>query len=306
LSIVSVSADSNWRLGDITVIDRFNDIHYWTIDPCIDQGIQTGEDINMKVYPISCAYVKNPSGLFGGYQYKLRCDNVAIKVSVYQSATHIYDTGWIDLRQPYICISVTNCNPYGRNFYFPAGTSFPTSYYGSYIKFGNSYNGDIWYFAYVPPFANETASGHVNITFNVNVSGQYTMKVYLKDTQNSSVAMATQLINFSVVGEDGVVSGQCNSTNSVGVQPVDNPVTDIFGNWKDLVWFVLMIIIGVVLFFVTGKNDIKIGIGVTIFVELIMLLIGAWLHIISPIYLLLFGIIICVAVTIAIRKVFLT
>ena len=304
---VAVVADSTWIAGDEMVIDRFNDLHLWNVNPCIDQNIQVGEDVNLKVYALTCAYVKNPSGPFGRYQYRLRCDNIALKLSVWDpTEALVFDTGWVDYQANYRCIhsSCWDADPlHTRNVYFPSNApSGVLDVATPYIKFANSYNGDVQYFAYVPPFTNTTKSGHLNATFNVNVTGSYVMKMYMRDTQNASVPISTQTINFTVVTE-GVVSGQCNSTNEVGFQGTENPVTDIFGAWAALVWVVLMVIVGVGILIATKKN-IKVGVGITIFAELIMLVMGTWLHIISPVYLLILGLLLVAVGTMVVKKVF--
>lgn len=287
-----------------------NEIKYWTSDPCIGQGIQVGEKINFKIYPIICTF--KDSGFYS--LLSGTCDDVSIRVIL--DTPTVQDSGWVNLYAPIYCHNNVNCpttltNHPNNFFYLPQDES--TTAYDKYGKFAIILPSTIRVnFAYHTPFnsTNQTVNGFGNFSFDLDDVGDYTLRIQMKDIDNGSMAVNTKLLNFSVVANNGVIGGQCNSTSadSSNIQPTSNFFTNIFGSWmhgkfQSIAWFVLMLVLAGFLLFIS-RGNVKAGIGITAFAELIMLFMGAWLHIISPIWLLLFGVAICLIIALFVKKVF--
>jgi hypothetical protein len=234
---------------------------------------------------------------------------------------HNISTPWITLGGADPCRTVLECNPdYAVIWYglqnapsIVVETTTPTSLATDYDKFSVTYAGYPVAFAYLPvngtptsPIysTNLTYAGFFNWTFPLQHVGTYTLKIYYRDADNASIPMETILLNYSVVASDGYTNEECNTTSSMSVaQPTTNIITDIFGNYKEMVWFGIMLLLGAFLL-VISKGNMAIGVGVTAFAEILLLIIGAWFQIISPVYLLILGLIGCVVIALYMKKVF--
>ncbi|MCX6654507.1 MAG: hypothetical protein NTY03_05220 [Candidatus Bathyarchaeota archaeon] len=290
----------------------------WVTNPCIEQGIQVGQNISLFIYPISCQINDNAVG----------CSNLSVEVIVDYGTAHSKDSGVINLASPVFCTRDSNCpnkltpipqsnfwyEPNVKNLFF--GTD--GQQYDSWGQFGFKFNTPgptLWQyiplnqisFGYIPLYTagynttNQYYNGFANVSLLLDTPGYFSMKIIVKDLQYPSLPILTRYFNYTVVATDGVVAGQCTSTNSAGSEPITNPITTLFGEWQGLVWFIMMFLLAVFLMFIS-RGNLKVGLGITLFAELIMLLIGAWLHIVSAIWLLLFGVGVCVAIAMFIRK----
>jgi hypothetical protein len=294
---VVVSAESWSNPYDTTITERSNIIGYWETNPCL-YSIQNNTNLNIKVYPINCAFV-HYHYIFQN-RYYLRCDNTEIKIIVAYGSAQVQETNWTVVGKPKICTisAPVECNPEINAVYTPIPQQAPWS------VFSATYPGEAYNFEYWESGTNETFNGFVNRTFNLNKTGDYSIKIYVRDHDNATVMpWATTLINYTVVAVNGNVPGDCTASSKL-VSPgsTKNPITDIFGDWQEMIWYLLMVLVGGVILYV--GNEMGIGIGVLVMVELLMVIVGAYLHIISPIIMLLVGVGIAAIIAIKVRQAF--
>jgi hypothetical protein len=281
---------------------------YYVITPCLDQRMQLGENITLRLYPIS-GYVPINSAISGGYAIPGYFHNVTIEAIFEYGTSGAESSGVILLPKPQLCSQASPCIGQASYRYIPDYSSWGTydeAYFGANKKFNLGFPGTtrVISFGYYP--VNSTTSQYYNgfakVTHLLDTAGDFQVKVVVRDYDNSTVVPVIKYFNYSVVASGGAVPTQCNSTaSSGGSQPVTNPITTLFGEWQGIVWFIIMLLLAGFLLYIS-RGNIKAGIGITLFAELIMLLIGAWLQIISTIWLLLLGVGVCLAIAVFIRK----
>jgi hypothetical protein len=112
--------------------------------------------------------------------------------------------------------------------------------------------------------------------------------------------MSTSLLNFTVAS-GGVGLGDCNSSKgTANVVTNNNALSEL--PYAALWWAVLMIVIGVAVLLATKFNPI--GIGATVFLELLLLFLGTYWHIIPVVIMLCLAVLLAGIGAVFMRKVF--
>jgi hypothetical protein len=189
------------------------------------------------------------------------CENISVKLDIYYANTNIQSVDWTPYNMSYQYVINNPVAPM-LGFCYPNTVYYP----------GIGYN---W---------NSTDKGLL-----FNKTGSYQLRIQIKN-QNPATPTTTQFLNMTIVDLGGFTIGECTSDSGSALYPPD---TDAFnttfggigGYWtKALLWFLLMAIVGGVLYFTTAKLA---GKSVWLFIaliEFVLLIIGTMIHIVSWIY----------------------
>jgi len=200
--------------------------------------------------------------------YKQICDNVSARIQLYYGDTNEQDTGWTEYRVP------------TDEFFWDSDN------------------------------------------FKVNKTGTYQMKVWITSTgvgetwyygdQETTTEMYTKIVNFTVVSTDGDEYGTCVTTDFADLEKINygiegiRDVFDGFGNtWvSNTLYLLFMIGIAFAMLMTLGRGrsfDYKQGAGwlygIIFFVEGLLTLIGTWIGALSPVWLVLFGIVVIIPIS---------
>lgn len=150
-------------------------------------------------------------------------------------------------------------------------------------------------------------------TNGFDTEGDYTLVMMVKSTNSSKDAYVVNL-NYSVAEAQEVHFGRCKDTN---LKPPEFSVDDNrlinslsgFGRWSaSLLYTLLILVVGISMFFAIGlktrNEDIRIATGLTLFVVVLMIWLGAYLRIINWVALAMFFTGVAIWLAVKIRKIF--
>lgn len=286
--------------------EKASTINWWYTDPCVTQAINTTNDFTVIVNGYVCQSAL--AGQINWFEWKTagcganfcnglvagwRCDNTSIKIIAYWGDSNVQDTGWHNISKPNITLN-DKYNPLCA-----AGFSLPTPYNASYANREiTDADGCSWYLQ-IPEY--ET-------TVKMNKSGYYQMRIYLKSSTNTSITPATALINYTVTSEGGVLPGNCTSRSAATTIPIGTDAISVtLGENKALWWAFLMIAVGAFVFFIGGRGDPALNsvkLAVMGIMELLLLVIGSYLKIISWVILGVIFVFLVMIVAMKIKEIF--
>ena len=282
----------------------------WQTNPCIDSNLKSGTDINIQAYAVSWYVMHSlPIGLMVTDSWHPSFDNITMTVELNDFTNILNTTKWNFTKPSWIYGS---CNSGGYTHYLLGCSACSGGIdvcFGQYsdatynrVTYGVSYGNWNW------GLIMDNRTQYLNITYPSLAVGDYQVRIYAKDLQNTSVAWKTAAINFTVA-DTGVQINECNSSSlQVGIVTGlgADALSQAFGANKEIWTIVILVVLGVALVIAGGVvvKNWSVTIFIVCLVELMALFAATSLHLIGVLPLLLLGVIVAVIGSIAIKNAF--
>lgn len=325
----------------VTVQERTTLVPYWQTNPCIDAVISNATTFSIDVYAITCSFV-NDADIIEATCYNSTVKAIAFwntpyaTSSAWQNLTSakklelfawLFDYWSSPEDQGFITMEDDDY-PLSPNWYNVVGVETSRIQIPCRIGMVNGYScGTIptlpvpAKYSVVFPTLYGTATsipGYTSARFlypNESISvfhftfpttvpqGDYQLKIYAEEQGNVTTPWNIMLLNFSV-SADGVEFGECNSTigasGTAGYVATHNPFSSLP---YPIVWYsLIMLIVGAGILIVSRMHAA--GVGITIFVELCLLFLGTYWHIIPVVIMLCLAVALAAWGALLMRKVF--
>lgn len=280
----------------IALADTFDPkIEGWAIDPCIDRGaVRIGTDFDISLWASACNETYDDCTDICQNKYALTetSDYLRFATIITTLVWTVQYQNCLDDCADAVSGACDNVELRAVLFYGNTTIEIDSGWKNASSGFINATHGAI--------LSLPSAYGFNNINTTNASAGWHKLKLYARTNETCVVS---QLINFSM-GVDGWSNGECwTMTTATPMRDDGAPFKSSFGDYPELFWYGLMVVVSAIIFFGTKRAD-GFTLAIILIINVLIYFIGVLSDMLSPVPLYVIAVAIAVWIGLKLKSMF--